>query len=127
MASSPSSGHKRLDSIGALDARAVEASALARGALPRYALVCLRSVLREATELGVLRQRPKLSPLPKRSEKLPDAPSREHVSLMFVGSEGWLRTAIALAVFAGLRMGEVRALEVRDVEVLGGRLFVRRA
>jgi integrase len=36
---------------------------------------------------------------------------------MLTHARGWLRTAIALAALAGLRMGEVRALDVRDVDV----------
>ncbi len=44
---------------------------------------------------------------------------------MLTHANGWLRTAIALAALAGLRMGEVRALEVRDVDVEGARILVR--
>jgi integrase len=33
---------------------------------------------------------------------------------------GWLRIAITLAAFAGLRQGEMRALEVRDVDLKSG-------
>ena len=40
---------------------------------------------------------------------------------------GWLLTAIALAALAGLRMGEARALEVRDVDLAAERILVRRA
>jgi integrase len=42
-------------------------------------------------------------------------------------ARGWLRIAIALAAFAGLRMGEVRAMQVEDVDLREGRLTVRRA
>jgi site-specific recombinase XerD len=38
-----------------------------------------------------------------------------------------LGLAIALATQAGMRMGEVRAIEVRDVDFEGQRLIVRRA
>ena len=120
-------GQKRLDMIGAADARMIEANALARGAKARYGQVCLRTVLREAVELDVLKVRPKLPRLPRRSEKLPDAPPVEHVVRMIEGSSGWLRVAIALAAFAGLRMGEMRALEVQDVDLVAGCLSVRRA
>ena len=40
---------------------------------------------------------------------------------------GWLGLAIALAAMAGMRMGEVRALEVRDVDFEQHRILVRRA
>jgi integrase len=46
---------------------------------------------------------------------------------MLTTSDGWLRVAIALAAFAGLRQGEVRALEVRDVDLEAGIITVRRA
>ena len=42
-------------------------------------------------------------------------------------SRGWLRVAIALSVYAGLRMGEVRALEVRDVDFKRQSILVRHA
>lgn len=40
---------------------------------------------------------------------------------------GWLGLAVALGALAGLRMGEVRALEVRDVDFDRQRILVRRA
>src|ERR1019366_9328717 len=52
-------GHKRLDAIGTADVRLVEARALARKARPRYAIVCLHTVLRCAAELGALQDMPK--------------------------------------------------------------------
>jgi integrase len=120
-------GRKRLDAIGAADARQVEADALARKAKPRYALVCLRTVLRSAVELGVLASMPQLPKLPAKSEKLPAAPPLAVVVQTIGAADGWLRIAIALAALAGLRCGEVRALEVRDVDLAAGSIFVRRA
>jgi integrase len=46
---------------------------------------------------------------------------------MLAHADAWLKTAIALAVFAGLRMSEVRALEVQDVDLESGTIQVRRA
>ncbi len=120
-------GKKRLDAIGAGDARAVEADALGRKARARYALVCMRSVLRSAVELEVLAAMPRLPKLPARSAKFPDAPSATVVEQLLMGADGCLNIAIELAAEAGLRSGEVRALEVRDVDLEGGRLYVRRA
>ena len=120
-------GRKRLDAIDATDARTVEADALGRKAKPRYALVCLRTVLRSAVELGVLPSMPRLPKLPAKSEKLPAAPPLAVIVQTIGAAEGWLRVAIALASLAGLRCGEVRAIEVRDVDLDAGRLFVRRA
>ena len=58
---------------------------------------------------------------------LPSAPSTEEVEAMLGNAEGWLRIAIALAAFAGLRQGEMGALEVRDVDLKAGVINVRRA
>jgi integrase len=120
-------GRKRLDAIGAADARVVEADALSRKAKPRYSLVCLRTVLRSAVELGVLATMPRLPRLPAKSEKLPAAPPLAVVVQTIAAADGWLRVAIALAALAGLRCGEVRALEVRDVDLDAKHLIVRRA
>jgi len=62
-----------------------------------------------------------------RGRKLPNAPTAEEVEAMLDASRGWLNAAIALAVFAGLRQGEVRALEVRDVDLRAGIITIRRA
>jgi integrase len=120
-------GRKRLDALGAADARAVEADAIRRKASPRYALACLRTVLRSATELEVLRSMPRLPKLPPRGEKLPAAPPLDLVQSALQEAQGWLRLALALSALAGLRSGEVRALEVRDVDLHAGLIRVRRA
>ena len=86
-------GRKRLDAIGIADVRVVEAGALARKARPRYAIVCLHTVLRCAAELGVLQHMPRLPKLPARSKKLPSAPLLPVVEQLLLGSEGWLRVA----------------------------------
>ncbi|HEY8088154.1 MAG TPA: tyrosine-type recombinase/integrase [Polyangiaceae bacterium] len=120
-------GHKRLDAIGAADVRLIEADAFARKARPRYAIVCLHTVLRSAVELGALAHAAKLPKLPPRSQKLPAAPPREIVEQVLGESRGWLRVAIALAALGGLRSGEARALEVGDILLDARRLHVRRA
>jgi integrase len=120
-------GSKRLDAIGTADVRTVEASAIGRKARPRYAIVCLHTVLRSAVELGVLVHAPRLPKLPARSEKLPSAPPMAVVEQILDGASGWLRAAVALAALGGLRCGEVRGLEVGDVDLVARRLYVRRA
>jgi len=120
-------GHKRLDAIGAADVRLIETNALARKARPRYAIVCLHTVLRSAVELGALPHVARLPKLPPRSEKLPASPSRPVVEQVLREARGWLRTAVALAALGGLRSGEARALEIGDVDLDAGRLYVRRA
>ena len=81
-------GHKRLDAIGIADVRVVEAGALARKARPRYAIVCLHTVLRCAAELGILQHMPRLPKLPARSKKLPSAPPLAVVEQLLLGSRG---------------------------------------
>jgi integrase len=120
-------GDKRLDTLGVADVRAVEANALARKARPRYAIVCLHTVLRSAVELGWLSHVPRLPKLPPRSNKLPSAPPLVVVEQLLTESGGGLHVAVALAALAGLRCGEVRALEVGDVDLDARRLYVRRA
>jgi integrase len=63
---------------------------------------------------------PDLLPLPKHRSKLPDAPSERDLKTLLAHATGWLHPAIAIAAFAGLRMGEVRALEVRDIDLERG-------
>ncbi len=46
---------------------------------------------------------------------------------MLEHADGWLHTAITLAAYAGLRQGEVRALEVQDIDFDRGSLLVRRS
>ena len=120
-------GRKRLDAIGIAEVRAVEADALTRKARPRYAIVCLHTVLRCAVELGALAHLPRLPKLPRRSAKLPSAPPLAVIERLLVESKGWLHVAVALASLAGLRCGEARALEVHDVDLAARRLKVRRA
>lgn len=87
----------------------------------------LRTILRAAVEVGDLESLPAFPKLFKESKKLPDAPTTEEVEAMLAHSTGWLHTAIALTAHAGLRMGEVRALEVQDVDLKNGCVNIRRA
>ena len=120
-------GRARLDAIGAPESRTLQARVLERGADPRSQLALLRTVLREAFELEVIAKAPRLPPLPPKPKKLPAAPSLEIVQRLLDGSEGWLRVAIALAVFGSQRNGEVRALRVMDVDFGGIVVNVRKA
>lgn len=120
-------GSKPLDEIRAVDLRAYGAELARRGVQSRPHLSLVRTVLRAAVELGALEQLPELPRLPKQSKKLPDAPTSDEVQVMLARARGWLLLAIGLAAYAGLRMGEIRALEARDIDLDGGRLLVRRA
>lgn len=120
-------GSRRLDDIGAPEARALAAELACRAISVKPHLVMLKTVLRAAHEVGGLDELPKLPRLYKESRKLPDCPSRDDVARMLDGATGWARVAIALAANAGLRLGEVRALEVRDVDTEQLALHVRRS
>ncbi len=120
-------GAKRLDAIDAALLRAFVASLQERKVQARGPVDFVRTVLRAAVDSGALATMPAFPPTPRQGRKLPDAPSDDEVRAMLAHAPGWLRTAIALAAFAGLRMGEVRALEVRDVDVQGARILVRHA
>lgn len=120
-------GGMRLDAIGAPEFRALQAHVLERRTDPRPHLALLRTVVREAFELEVIEKMPRLPPLPPKPKKLPSAPPLETVRLLLNGSTGWLRLAIALAVFGSQRNGEVRALRMMDVDFDGILVNVRRA
>jgi integrase len=120
-------GSTALDSIGPAELRAFAATLHADGVQTKGPLNLVRTVLRASHESGLI---PALPPFPGglivTGRKLVNAPSPEEVSVMLQAT-GWLGLAIALAALAGMRMGEVRALEVRDVEPERGRILVRRA
>lgn len=94
-------------------------------AWPHTSLVS--SILRAAVALGHLDELPKLPPPRKRRRKLPSCPSTDDILTLLECVMGWVRVAVALAAYAGLRSGEVRALEVKDVDFKRLVITVRRA
>jgi integrase len=120
-------GGKPLDGIEGAALRAFVAGLQERNVQPRGPANFVRTVLRAAVDSGALASMPAFPPVPRQGRKLPDAPNDDEVRAMLLHARGWLRTAIALAAFAGLRMGEVRDLEVRDVDLKDPRILVRRA
>ncbi len=120
-------GKKALEEIGPGDFRAFAASLHTDGVQTKGPITLVRTVLRAALESGLIDRLPECpSGLVVTSRKVPDAPSSEEVEAMLRAS-GWLGLAIALGAMAGLRMGEVRALEVRDIDFERQRILVRRA
>jgi integrase len=77
----------------------------------------MSTILHAAVDVEVLEKAPTVPKLGKQGNKLPDAPADHEIRAMLTHARGWLRGAIALAAFAGLRVGEVLALEVGDVEL----------
>jgi len=120
-------GELRIDGAFATPVRAYVAELVARGVQARPHVSFVRTVLRSAFDLGVVDRLPELPPLTKPGKKLPDAPNEQHVTTLLASATGWLRTMIALAAYAGMRQGEVRALELRDVDLDGNRILIRRA
>lgn len=118
---------KRLDQIGIGDIREYAAEIQRKGHQTKPFIAYLRTILRAAVDSGHLDKLPDFpAGLMRSSHKLPDAPSATEIAAMLV-APGWLGLAIALAAMAGMRMGEVRGLEVRDVDLEGRRILVRRA
>lgn len=120
-------GSRRLDEIGATEARGLAADLAARGISTKPHVNMLKTLLRAAHEVGLLEKVPTLPRLHREGRKLPTCPSRDEVARLLDGATGWLRVAVALGAHAGMRLGEVRALEIRDVDLSDGVIRVRRA
>lgn len=117
----------RLDEIDTGRIREYAAQIQKNGYQTKPYITFIRTVLRAAVESGHLNRLPEFPPgLMQSSKKLPDAPQRDEVTRMFRAT-GWLGLAIRLAALAGMRSGEVRALEVRDVDLEQHRILIRRA
>jgi integrase len=87
----------------------------------------VRTLLREAAQLGLIRAAPRLSPgILKDAKKLPAAPTLAEIQELIAKSSGWIRIALVLGVYAGLRSGEIRALRVGDIDLDVGVLRVVR-
>ncbi len=95
-------------------------------ARPHVAL--LRSILTAAVAMGaVARDQTHDLPLPKKSKKLPAAPTQKDVDAWLAQPMTWVVLAVAIAVFTGARQGEIRELRVKDVSLVDGRITIRRA
>jgi integrase len=120
-------GRHPLDQIDFLLVRRYEAKVLARSVKTRGHVNLIRSVLRAAVELRILPKFPDVPTAKGPGKKLPRSPTREEVEQMVEQSRGWVRTAIVLAFYVGLRSGELRALQVRDIDFERNQIYVRRA
>lgn len=116
-----------LDEIDTGHIRGYAAEIQAKGHQTKPYVAYLRTILRAAVDSGHLGELPVFPPgLMRSSKKLPDAPGAAEVQQM-LAARGWVGLAIALAVFAGMRSGEVRAIEVRDIDLEEHRILIRRA
>jgi integrase len=120
-------GRMRLDAIeaGAVTMYAAELRARNVQSWPHVSLVS--SILRAAVALNVLPAMPRLPAAGKPKRKLPRCPSDSEVTAILRVTQGWLRLACALASLAGLRSGEVRALEAGDVNLRRREIHVCRS
>jgi integrase len=85
-----------------------------------------RSVLRNAVEVGLLEQMPKLPKLPKVGVAPPKPMIEDDVVQLMKVAAPAARVAMALAAYAGLRASEVRGLRWCDVDLRVGEITVRR-
>lgn len=70
---------------------------------------------------------PRIPRVWKEPKKLPDAPPLETVERLIGGTSRWIGLAIALAAYAGMRSGEVRALQARHVDLERGVIMIKQS
>lgn len=93
----------------------------------RNTQIVIRSILRSAVDTGKLADMPRLPPLPKVGRRVLRRLTADQVNVILAVAAPAQRVPIALAAYAGLRAGEVRALEWGDVELNTGVIIVRRS
>jgi integrase len=124
----PRLGDVPIDRIGLDVMSEIDAEMAKEGLSPsrrRNVLICIRSVLRDAHRAGRLVRLPTFPPLPKKGKKVLVPLRREQVEAILAVSPPAWRLAFALAAYAGLRAGEVRALRWLDVDLVALVLVVR--
>ena len=122
----PAFGHMHLDEITLASVQKYAAQVQASGVNPRCRLLLVQSVLQLACKLKVLDTMPELPDIARSPRKLPDCPCAEEAEAILRVAPGWLRAALAIAYYAGLRTGEIRALQVGDIDWQRNRIIVRR-
>jgi integrase len=85
----------------------------------------LRSVLRRAVEAELLATMPRFPKAHRPGRTIENVLTEEQVRLALRAALPAQRVAFALAAFAGLRAGEVRALRWTDVDLVRGEIVVR--
>ncbi|WP_437785346.1 tyrosine-type recombinase/integrase [Sorangium sp. So ce1097] len=117
-----------LDGIGFEEVTKLDAEMVKEGlsaSRRRNVQAAIRSVLRAAVDAGLLKEMPKLPDLPKTGRKKLPVLTREQVDRIFEVATPSQTIAFSLAVYAGLRSGEVKALRWSDVDLAQGILVVR--
>ncbi len=114
-------GAKRLHEFDEGDFRAFARSIELEKRKSKGPVAFLRTLLREAAQQGIIAMAPRVPPgVIKDAKKLPAAPTLAEVEALIAKARGWLRVALALGVYAGLRSGELRALRIGDIDLDGG-------
>jgi integrase len=126
----PAFGHLPIDQITPAQVRELDAELVERGVTTetrRNHQVVLRSVLRRfAVERGYFKEPPPLPPLHKQRRRIAQVLSPDDVKALLEHTPSpALRRAFAIAAFAGLRAGEIRALRWKDVDLKGRTITVR--
>jgi integrase len=121
-------GERPICSLGFEDASTLDAELVKEGlsaSRRRNVLIVLRSVLGAAHDAGKLSELPKLPKLPTVGRQVLRTLTRHQVKQILAASSPVWRLAFALAAYAGLRAGEVRALRWEDVDLVAKVLVVR--
>ena len=125
----PVFGKKKLDEIGARDVEAYKAMKLKEGLSPKTVnnhLAVLGRMLRVARRWELTERVPEIVLLSLPPQEFDFLDFGEAEQLIEGSDTGW-RPMVTLALRAGLRLGELRALRWEDVDLKAGRVVVRRA
>ena len=124
----PAFGRKRLGAIGSEDVEAYKARMLREGLKPKTVhnhLAVLSKLMRMAVEWGYLQTLPTIKTM-KLDRPEFDFLTFEEADRLVAAGEGMWGTMTVVALNTGLRIGELRALRWEDVDLVSGRILVRR-
>lgn len=124
----PAFGTWRLDQIGPADIEAFKAKKLAEGQSRKSVnnhLTVLRKLLNLAAEWGELPHAPKVKGLKVAHDEIEFLTFEETPRFIQAAAPEW-RVFLVTALKTGLRVGELLALKWEDVDLVAGRLVVRR-
>jgi len=125
----PSFGRRRLDAIQQREIETYKSARLKKGLSPKTVnnhLTVLRRIVTLAAEWGIIAHAPQFKWL-----KVPEAEfdflTFEEAGRLEQAAEGEWATMVVLGLGTGMRQGELLALRWEDVDLVAGRLVVRRA
>jgi integrase len=126
----PAFGHRRLDEVGSGNLELYKVQKLAAGLSPKTInnhLIVLRRLLGVAQEWGVVEHIPRFKWLKVKEADFDFLTFQEADAVLAGGDDGEWRTMILVAIKTGLRQGELLALRWSDLDLVAGRIVVRRA